>query len=125
MKTKKMIKRIRNGQMFVMIALLAVMVLLISPAAHAQNMTISRLGFGSDETIQIYANGTTLYGTWNTTTNGIELPDGDFNIVIKPVNTDPFADPAGWLVNNVFPFVQTNFIGIVIIFAFIIWWRKG
>lgn len=108
-----------------MIALFAVMVLLIFPPAHAQNMTISRLGFGSDETIQIYGNGTTLYGTWNTTTNGIVLPDEDFTMVIKPVNVDTFADPAGWLTSVAFPFVQTNIIGIVLIIILAAIWARS
>jgi hypothetical protein len=109
---------------FTLILLALVIGLIIMPAT-AQNMTISRLGFGSDETIQIYENGTTLYGTWNTTTNGIELPDGDFNIVIKPVNTDPMADPTGWLTTNIFPWVQTNFVGIAFVIVCIIWLRRS
>jgi len=109
---------------FTLILLALVIGLTITPTS-AQNMTISRLGFGSDETIQIYENGTTLYGTWNTTTNGIELPDGDFNIVIKPVNTDPMADPTGWLTSIIFPWVQTNFVGIAFVIVCIIWLRRS
>lgn len=104
---------------------LAIAVLLAVMPVQAQNMTISRLGFGSDETIQIYGNGTTLYGTWNTTTNGIELPEEDFTLVIKPVNVDTFADPAGWLVAVAFPFVQTNIIGILLIIILAAIWARS
>lgn len=109
---------------FTFIFLAMVIGLTIMPAS-AQNMTISRLGFGSDETIQIYGNGTTLYGTWNTTTNGIVLPDEDFTVIIKPVNTDPMADPTGWLTTNIFPWVQTNFVGIAFVIVCIIWLRRS
>lgn len=105
--------------------LLALVILLTIMPVQAQNMTISRLGFGSDETIQIYGNGTTLYGTWNTTTNGIQLPEEDFTMVIKPVNVDTFADPAGWLSTEAFPFVQTNIIGIVLIVILAAMWARG
>lgn len=104
---------------------LAIAVLIAVMPVQAQNMTISRLGFGSDETIQIYGNGTTLYGTWNTTTNGIQLPEEDFTMVIKPANVDTFADPAGWLSTEAFPFVQTNIIGIVLIVILAAMWARG
>lgn len=104
---------------------LAIAVFIAVMPVQAQNMTISRLGFGSDETIQIYGNGTTLYGTWNTTTNGIQLPEEDFTMVIKPVNVDTFADPAGWLSTEAFPFVQTNIIGIVLIVILAAMWARG
>lgn len=92
---------------------------------QAQNMTISRLGFGNDETIQIYANGTTLYGTWNTTTNGISLPTEDFTLVVKPVSRDLWADPAGWLSDEAFPFVEDNMIGIVLLVILAAIWARG
>lgn len=105
--------------------LLALVILLTIMPAQAQNMTISRLGFGSDETIQIYANGTTLYGTWNTTTNGISLPPEDFTLIVKPVSVDAFANPAGWLSEVAFPFVEDNMIGIVLVIILAAIWARG
>ena len=55
---------------------------MIGPAS-AQNMSISELGYTGPQTIQLYENGT-LQGTYNTSSNGIMLPAGDFNLVIKP-----------------------------------------
>ena len=104
---------------------LAIAVLLAVMPVQAQNMTISRLGFGSDETVQIYANGTTLYGTWNTTTNGIALPPEDFTLIVKPVSVDAFANPAGWLTEEAFPFVEDNMIGIVLLIILAAIWARG
>lgn len=81
-------------------------------AVHGQNMSISRLGTGTLETVQIY-NGTTLEGTYNTSTNGIALPSGDFLLVIKPVASNPLADPSTWM-NDVFSYLQTNVTALLI-----------
>ena len=80
-------------------------------AVQAQNMSISRLGTGTLETVQIY-NGTTLEGTYNTSTNGIALPDGDFLLIIKPVASNPLADPGTWM-SDAFAYVQTNITALL------------
>ena len=82
-------------------------------AVHGQNMSISRLGTGTLETVQIY-NGTTLEGTYNTSTNGIALPDGDFLLVIKPAASNPLADPGTWM-SDTFSYVQTNITALLAI----------
>ena len=67
----------------ILIIFLICLVALIGTAS-AQKMTISELGFTGSQTIQIYSSNGTLQGTWNTSSNGIDLPESDFNLVIKP-----------------------------------------
>ena len=99
----------------IFIAVLTCMALI--GVVFAQNMSISRLGTGTLETVQIY-NGTTLEGTYNTSTNGIALPDGDFLLVIKPAASNPLADPGTWM-SDMFSYIQTN-INAIIIACFLI-----
>lgn len=80
--------------------ILALLVLcVLAGTVSAVNMSISNLGYTGDETVQIYANGT-LLGTYNTSTNGIVLPDVDFVLVVKPTvwNQDIGASVGGWFV---------------------------
>lgn len=105
----------------IFIAVLLCMALIMP--AFAQNMSISRLGTGTMETVQIYE-GTTLQGTWNTSSNGIELPEGDFLLVIKPAASTPLNDPKDWLENTVFPWVQTNAVVLVFIAILLGYWFK-
>lgn len=104
-----------------LLIVLLVLVLAGIGTATAQNMTVSDMGFAGPQTIQIYSlvNGTAvLAGTYNTTTNGIALPAGDFSLVIKAESTDYLRNPAN-LLDTGFGFVETNFIAILFIFTII------
>lgn len=96
----------------------------IAVPCSAQNMSISRLGAGSMETVQIY-NGSTLEGTYNTSSNGIELPTGDFLLVIKPVTADPLSDPGQWM-EDTLDWITTNITAILLACFLIglIFWRR-
>lgn len=106
--------------------LIFIMVLLcmaVVGMASAQNMTVSDLGVGGPQTIQIYGINATsdtaaLLGTYNTTSNGIPLPAYDFNIVIKPEASNPFSQPGPWL-DGAISYVQSNALALILIFAII------
>jgi hypothetical protein len=100
---------------------LMVLVLALMGPATAQNMTISDMGFSGPQTIQVYAVNATsgaviLLGTYNTSTNGIPLPTGDFSLLFKPESSDYLRNPSTLLTAS-FGFVETNFIAILFIFT--------
>lgn len=97
--------------------------MLVSPVL-AVNMTVSDMGFSGPQTLQIYANGT-LLGTYNTTANGIVLPNQDFLLVVKPEASAYLRNPAN-LLDAGFGFVETNFIAILfcLFLASILWFGR-
>lgn len=104
--------------------LMALLVFLLAAPALAVNMTISEMGFSGPQTVQIYANGT-LLGTYNTTANGIDLPDQDFILVLKPEASAYLRSPPNLLAAG-FDFVETNFVAIMFVFFLvsIIWFGR-
>lgn len=103
---------------------MALLALVIAAPTLAVNMTISEMGFSGPQTVQIYANGT-LLGTYNTTANGIDLPDQDFILVIKPEASAYLRSPAN-LLDAGFAFVETNFVAILFVFFLvsILWFGR-
>lgn len=92
--------------------------MLIAPVM-AVNMSISELGYTGPQTIQIYeVNATSgsavLAGTYNTSSNGITVPNADFSLVIKPEASSYLKNPNN-LLTEVFGFVETNFIALLFI----------
>jgi hypothetical protein len=88
----------------------------ISPVVSAQNVSFSTLGQLGAEDILIYEfNGTeqVLYGMWNTSSPYIELPENDFNIVVRPSAQGRFT-PALFLA-DAFSYIESNAIALVIV----------
>ena len=118
MKQKKYLKRIKDGQTFIVVMILAVLLLIIIPPVHAQEITITSSGGMVNRDINVYyPNATTgqmdMLGRYNMTSvvslNGSTPYTFDF----VPVNRNPLEDPGDWLSNEAFPFIQTNILGIV------------
>lgn len=97
---------------------MALLFVLAAPVL-AVNMSISHLGYGPDQDVQLFAPNGTMFGSYNTSSINIPVPNADYYVVIKPQTSNPLADPTDWLVNQVFPFFQSNVIGIVLCFTFI------
>jgi hypothetical protein len=110
------------------ITLIVIMVLvcisLVFPCS-AQNMSISHYGIGSLQTVQLYDGNGTLLGTFNTSTNGIELPTGDFVLGIKPASSDPLTDPGQWM-TDALAWITTNITAIILVMFLIglLFWRR-
>lgn len=101
------------------IFLMALLALVLAAPAMAVNMSISELGYTGPQTIQIYAVNATsgsavLAGTYNTSSNGITVPNTDFSLVIKPEASSYVKNPEN-LLNEVFAIVQTNFVPLIFI----------
>lgn len=96
------------------IILMALVCLLLVGAGNAQNMSISEMGYTGPQTVQIYSANSTLLGTYNTTSNGIALPEGDFLLVVKPdlANKDASDQLADFMT-----FLTANLWSIVFFFA--------
>ena len=102
------------------IFLMALLALVLAAPALAVNMSISELGYTGPQTIQIYAVNATsgaavLAGTYNTSSNGITVPNTDFSLVIKPESSSYLKNPNN-LLTEVFRFVETNYIAILFVF---------
>ena len=97
---------------------------LIGPGT-AQNMSISHYGIGSLQTVQLYDGNGTLLGTYNTSTSGIGLPDGDFVLGIKPAASNPLTDPGQWM-TDALSWITTNITAIILAMFLIglVFWRR-
>ena len=89
----------------IIIATLSLILGLFVPAASAQNMSVSDLGYAGEQTIEIYKTDGTWQGTYNTTSSGIALPSEDFNLVVKPTTSnqnleDRILDGVNYLLDN-------------------------
>ena len=95
--------------------LMVLLCLVVVGGVSAQNMSITDLGLLSKQTVQIYAgNGTLLAGTYNSTSNNIALPAGDFVLVIKPTTADYLNNPAEFM-NGFLDYVASNPYPIIVL----------
>lgn len=96
------------------IALVAVL-FVSSASAVATNFSVAELGFTGPQTIYMYQNDT-LLGTYNTTSDAIPIPDGDFILVIKPETTN--REPIG-IMNDLLAYASDNIVALVLLFGLV------
>lgn len=98
---------------FHLIALAALIFCLFAPV-QAQTITMANpSGIAERDIIVYYANGT-MQGFYNST-SVISLDGGtDYIFTMKPQRTNLLEDPADWLTNEMFPFLQSNAIALFI-----------
>jgi len=120
MKTKKQLKRIRNGQLYILLVLVGVFLLVVIPPTHAQEITITNSADLSERDINVYyPNFTTgqmdMLGRYNTTsvieTNG----SVSYTFDLVPVNINPLTDPGDWMTNIAFPFISSNVVALIVL----------
>lgn len=95
------------------IALILLFLLISLPVQAVQTMTITDLSSGSDRDVFIYSNNT-LQGTYNLS-SVIPIPTSDYQVVLRPQNSDFLSNPTDWLSNHAFPWVRTNATAILFI----------
>jgi len=84
------------------------LVLLCAPIASASvNVSFADPDATVHKDVMIYNGTGTLLGTYNTTTNGIPLPEEDVIFIIKPQYSNPADDPVNFLA-GVIGWVETN-----------------
>lgn len=100
----------------VILGLLALTVLNIAPVSGMENSTtlsFSDLNLMAHSDVQIY-NGSTLIGTWNTTSNGITLDPGAYLIVLKPNAVSRLSNPGLMFLDTV-AFIETYWLQLFLI----------
>jgi len=86
----------------------------LTSSVSAQYMSIADPDSTAHKDVYIYNSTGSLLGVYNTTSSGISLPSGDFNLVLKPQYSNPLDDP-GTFLTNVIGYLQTNVLVLVII----------
>jgi|WetSurMetagenome_2_1015567.scaffolds.fasta_scaffold22087_2 hypothetical protein len=119
MKTKKMLKKLRSNQIMILLVLLAITILIVIPPARANYITMANPQGIAERDILVYNATGQLQGLYNSTST-IELNGSqDYIFSMKPLQTNPFEDPADWLVHTAFPFMQSQVIGIFLCLVFL------
>lgn len=124
-KIRKEQKNLRRGITLVMLILLAIAILICVQPVHAQTITMANPQGITERDIIVYWPNGTMQGYYNSTSVITLENDSDYIFAMKPMNSNPFEDPADWLVNTAFPLVQSNIIGIVLIIILAAIWARS
>ena len=109
-----------------LLALIALIAMIAMPTT-AQTITMANPSGIAERDIMVYHANGTLSGFYNSTS--VITLDGtqDYIFTLKPMRTNPFEDPGGWLTDEFFPFFQTNITVLIIIgmiFGAVFFWRR-
>jgi len=85
----------------------------LTSSVSAQYMSIADPDSTAHKDVYIYNSTGSLLGVYNTTSSGISLPSGDFNLVLKPQYSNPLDDPSTFLTGFI-GWVQTNALVLII-----------
>lgn len=99
--------------------LLAISLILIFcfSSAIAQNVSFADPDATVHKDVMIYDSTGSLLGTYNTTSNGIEIPEsGDLMFVLKPQYSNPLDDPTTFL-SSLIGYLETNALSLIILAA--------
>lgn len=99
--------------------LIILMVLLAIIPVTAQTIAISSPDDTSERDILVYWSNGTLYGSYNTTSIITLDNTSDYLFTLKPQGNSWIDDPADWLGNYAYPYVVSNMIPLIVIFAFL------
>lgn len=114
----------RKNQAAITILLLMMVITMIIPV-QAQTITMANPQGITERDIIVYWPNGTMQGYYNSTSVIALDNTSDYIFTIKPMSSNPFEDPADWFVNNVFPFVQSNIVGLVILMILIAMAKRG
>jgi hypothetical protein len=92
---------------------------------QAMTITMSNPGGMAERDIVVfYGNNGTQQGFYNST-SVIDLDaNSSYLFMMKPIQTNPFDDPADWLFNSVIPAVQTYALALLFIAFLIMYVRR-
>lgn len=113
--------------------LLAVLTLLllscpVGAVTYCGNVSFSNLGQSGREDLLFYAvdgANQTLLGQWNTSSPYVQVPCGDFNIVVRPSALSRVANPE-LMLTDAFAWVETYWLQILVVLflAGVLFWRR-
>ena len=96
-----------------MISLLVLMALAMMPV-QAQYITMANPAGIAERDILVYNSTGALQGVYNSTST-IELNGSqDYIFSMKPLSVNPMEDPTDWLVNRMFPLIESNLAAVII-----------
>jgi hypothetical protein len=101
----------------IFIIALILAVLLAAIPVNAQTITMANPDGTATRDIMVYWPNGTLYGLYNDTSIITTSGDDSYIFTLKPQGNSIIDDPGDWLTNYAFPFVKTNIIAILLIFA--------
>jgi hypothetical protein len=103
----------------ILIIMMLALLLLASVPATANTIQMSNPdGTGQRDIIVYYANGSTLFGVYNTTSLiTLDTSNNSYIFTLKPQGNSLIDDPGDWLTDTAFPYVQANFLYLIILFA--------
>lgn len=103
----------------ILIIMVLALLLLASVPATANTIQMANPdGTMSRDIIIYYVNGT-LFGLYNTSSliTGIDTMNNSYIFTLKPQGNSLIDDPGDWLTDTAFPYVQANFLYLIILFA--------
>jgi hypothetical protein len=81
-------------------------------------------GMAERDIVVFYGGNGTMQGFYNSTST-IDLDaNSSYLFMMKPIQTNPFDDPADWLFNSVIPAVQTYALALLFIAFLIMYVRR-
>ena len=97
-------------KLLLLVALLALILMAACPV-QAVNVSFSSIDGAADRDMYLYQGGV-LVGLYNTSSTGIEITT-DTSFVFRPQTRDVLEDPGDWLTGVAFPWVKSNFVGLI------------
>jgi hypothetical protein len=103
---------------------LIVYCLFVAPASAVQIVMSNPGGMAERDIVVFYGGNGTMQGFYNSTST-IDLDaNSSYLFMMKPIQTNPFDDPADWLFNSVIPAVQTYALALLFIAFLIMYVRR-
>ena len=103
----------------ILIITMLALLLLASAPATANTILFANPDSTGDRDIMIsYINGS-LVGLYNTSSliTGLDTMNNSYVFTLKPQGNSLIDDPGDWLTGTAFPYVQSNFLYLIILFA--------
>jgi len=117
--TEKNIEEIKRWNFVSVFILMAILVVLLLPHANAQTITMANPDNVGQRDIMVYWSNGSLYGLYNTTSIITLDNTSDYLFTLKPQGNSWIDDPTDWLGNHAYPYVVSNMIPLIVIFAFL------
>jgi hypothetical protein len=111
-------------QKLCLLMLAALVVMLAYPVCGQTILMANPSGIAERDIAVYYPNGT-MQGLWNSTSTIVLDSSSDYIFTMKPLQTNPLEDPGNWLTSNVFPFVSTNVLALLVIIVLAAVWYRG
>jgi hypothetical protein len=103
-------------KLILIIALILVTMIAAIPV-NAQTITMANPDSTGERDVIVYWPNGTFYGLYNTSSIITIDANDSYIFTLKPQGNSIVDDPGDWLTNYAFPFVKTNIIAILLIFA--------